>query len=454
MPFFVRSNSASIVMASTVAGYVALFFTLSWAKHRTFHATSYDLANYVRSVWGLIHGDPYVPLLGGSYVWGAHFDPILYVPALLGRWVPIIPLLLFLQSLALGFTGWVAFLGAKRALGPAAALFLGGAVLLHPSIHNANLFEFHPLTLGLPFLALFLYFWSQRRFDAATLALLIALMAREETAGILFVWGLYRMRHDRWKGRALFLLSILWVVTLVLVKFGNQEVWTDHFTRALTQVASNRLEILGTKLRDPFLVLLGFGLLPLYRPKALIWILLPVLFFLAYPTGWYGRIDFHYTAFYIPFLAFASIQALEAIDPRKRKLAMMVFGICAVVISWSYSLAPWNRNGDPGSFMEDRYARAADAILSKISPEMSVAAPVAMLASLAERKWIFKEVAVGVDALILEKNPVRTLGESESNYKERLRSIPRIIRDVAERFHYRPEYEGKDLVLFLRTRRQ
>ena len=110
-PFVRISNTA--LAAALVFAFLAL------RRFATFHNETFDLAFYARLVWGLGRFDQFQPLTN-SYFWGLHASPILYVLALLGRVLPIIPMLLVVQSACVCAAGIpIARIAARRVGHPA-----------------------------------------------------------------------------------------------------------------------------------------------------------------------------------------------------------------------------------------------------------------------------------------------------------------------------------------------
>ena len=103
--------------------------------------------------------------------------------ALLGRLgVPLVPLLLLGQAVAVALLAWPAWHLGQRHLGERAAPWAAAAALLYPTVTVATLHDFHPVTLALAPLLLFVDALDQGRLPRALLFGALALACREDIA--------------------------------------------------------------------------------------------------------------------------------------------------------------------------------------------------------------------------------------------------------------------------------
>jgi uncharacterized membrane protein len=454
-------DRVDFVMLSVVLAHLGLFFWLAVSKLHTFHAESYDLAIFVRAVWGILHGDIRIPLMGGVDIWSIYLSPLLVVLAQFCRFLPTAEFLLFVQAGCLALTGWIVYCAARSKLaqqwGAWGAMVVGTAVLMHPSIHNANLFAFHMSSLAIPLLSLFLYFESHDDLLPATIFLTLAMVLREEVAGVLLVFGFVQVWRKNKFGAVLILLALLWVSTAALLKVGQPTTWKVLATSVPSSFGLSWMMMVGKKLRTMQVIFLAFLYLPLRAPRTLLWGALPALYYLLSPTKTFGRIEFHYFSLLVPFLAFATVEAMASPFPWQRwlpvkKIVLAALCIASLLMHWGFAIVPWGRIGFPFEFKMDSYAVEAENVLPFIRPEDSVVAPIRLLTPLSQRREIYVRTFIGADVVILDKAPAIFVGESREDYRKRLENIQFKVQSLIEHYDYKVFFDGKWL-LGLRKKR-
>lgn len=404
-----------------------------------------------------MYGDYFVPLLGGAYIWADHLVPILLPIAILCRFfsLPIAPFLLISQTVALGASAWIAYKISRKHLNEWSSFLIGLCFLLHPSLQNANLFEFHTFPFACFFLMLFLYYKDQHRFELASFTLFLALLCREEVAGVLLFWGLYRTKENRILGLSLASIALTWVLVAVLLKFQGPHVWANFYSTLSGKAQISTWDLVLSKVKGICIFLTAFAWFPVLGWKRFIWGLIPILYFIASPLELIIKIDYYYLVFILPFLFYASLEGLKGDSkfshvrvPQSFKVALLL--LCSILINWAYTLAPWGRSGSMKMFKDDRYSIEAKKILQQIHPHESVIAPYPVLAHLADRKWIFWGIGMGPDSIIVENRPSLTYAETKTEHQRKLKEIARFQRLLVKQFGYHPEFQGKYLNLFQR----
>ena len=181
-----HARTAALLACALAGAYALLYAWLSYRRFASFHA-QIDLSYYLRLCWGLSHGRYDLPLVQAPHVLGLHLEPILLPLVLLHRLgVPLPPLLLGVQAVAVALLAWPAYRLGQRRLGApgggaAGALCALGA-LLYPTVTVATLHDFHPVTLALAPLLGVLDALDERRLGRALGLGLLALACREDIA--------------------------------------------------------------------------------------------------------------------------------------------------------------------------------------------------------------------------------------------------------------------------------
>ena len=186
----------------------------------TIGTTLFDLATFEQSFWNATHGTLFFSSLEGDIShFGRHFSPIFYLL------LPIYALhrdpttLLVLQSVALGLAAIPLYLFARRRLGQSpAALGLAALYLASPAVHDINIVnEFHELAFAVPLLFLAFYAAEARRWRLYGLAVVGALMGKEDVALTVAALGIYLalVQRERRIGLITAAGSVAWFLIVV-----------------------------------------------------------------------------------------------------------------------------------------------------------------------------------------------------------------------------------------------
>ncbi len=407
--------------ASNVALFAAIACTaLAVQRYRTFHNDTFDLAFYTRILWGMGHGDLYQPLTN-SHVYGLHASWILYPLALLGRWAPIVPLLLLTQAVAICAAAIpLARLAARRLRAPLAADCALFAYLLYPPVITAATYEFHPSALALFPLAFALDAWDRGRLRDGALALAVASLCREDAALVSSLAGLSLAidrdpRRRRW-GLAVCALAGLYFahyVFLVAPKylprrgslalhFGALGATPSAIARSLLTHPIAAIASVSSAARwlYPARLLAPVAFLPLLSPRWLLPALAPIAinFLSAWPTA--TQIRSHYSLLAVPFVIAAAIHgAARLVDarhalapPTERPTGRKMLALCAFAVLCAATIAqrrggatPLSRLWRAEAFTRDARAQDLERIARDVRPGAFVVAPDALLPHVAAR---------------------------------------------------------------------
>ncbi len=399
--------------------YATAYAGLSLARYHSFHA-QIDLSYYVRIVWGLAHGQYDVPLVQAPHLIGLHLEPILLPLAALARLgVPIAPLLLVVQAVAVALLPWPVYRLARRYLDSDwLALLMAVVSLLYPTVTVATLHDFHPVTLALPLLGAWLDAMDEGAWRRALLWGGLALACREDIAVqlalVLGAFALHRPQQRVW---------LAWVAALLIAYFGVYIVAIQphylpklgsyglHFAGGGQKVSSGR-DLLLLLLRHPLRFVMEWltwerlryvlellwplGLLPLLGPRFAVGAL-PILginFLSSFPRV--RSIESHYTTAMVPFLVMAAVVGLSRLaavmrsrTPRLSPLwlavALLLLTAAAQVRHGGSPLAVYSSRYSAALFVPDPEAASVRAAIHRVPPGASVAARPGPLAHLADR---------------------------------------------------------------------
>lgn len=183
-----------------VFGYTAILTLLSVLRYDLWLATGFDMGMYEQGLWliwhqGLTAASSFThhPLLGLQAAYALIPIAALYHLSGAGG-------LLLLQSLGWGL-GYLLLrhIGENMRLSPRSSHLVGTLYLLYPVVLGSNLFDWHPVTLGIPLIFAALDSALRRRSLACTVWLALALLTGDVLIVPVLVFGLALLmsRHTR-----------------------------------------------------------------------------------------------------------------------------------------------------------------------------------------------------------------------------------------------------------------
>jgi uncharacterized membrane protein len=191
---------AILLAAGVLAGY-------SIARHNAFNSKAYDLGLHAQVWWNTSQGRLFAGSVEVDNYLGDHVSPIILPLASLYRLWPDARLLLLLQAAALAMGAWPLALLARRQFLPhwprgahLAALLLALIYLSYPALGFVNRFEFHEEIIAVPLLLLAFWALEARRLGVMSVALLLAMLTKEDvglTVAAIGLWSWWRGRSSR-----------------------------------------------------------------------------------------------------------------------------------------------------------------------------------------------------------------------------------------------------------------
>lgn len=410
-----------------MVAYALLYGTLSLLRYETYHSRSLDMAFYVRLVWGLAHGRPDNPIVDAPHWLGLHLEPALFVPAALSRLgLPIAELLLVLQAGVAALALWPAHRLARRRLAPlvgeAWALAAACSVLLLPSVSRCIDYDFHPSTLAVTPLLLWLDAVDERNVRRTWVWLALSLSLREDiglqaamVAPTFVAWpgaepgrGPFRvaMAAQALVGTAWFFVYVLAVQPRFLPMAATSS-FGAHFERfgggqggvggVLAAALANPLDLAaylvsGDRLLYPVALLSTVGLVALASPRWLAGLLPIVGINLLSDFAGVRNVSSHYATTTVPFLVAAAIHGAARLgrfaarrSPALLRAPSFVLVVAAAVAFWLRGAAPGAPDFTLDSYVADAYTAKARAMEKELGGRDCVVAEVRLLAHLAER---------------------------------------------------------------------
>jgi uncharacterized membrane protein len=193
------------------------------SRHFNYLTSINDLGHMDQAVWGTLKGELFLNSDAFNKPisrLGIHFDPVLalFVPFYL--LVPSVVWLILAQAVAIPLTGLPIFFLARRVCqSEKAAFFWAAACLFSPFMMSAASWDFHPVSLAAPFIALAYLAVDKKQAIVLFAACLFVLLCKEHFGLLVIGFGLlWYIRHRDWKtSLSLILLGLGFIIVVMKV---------------------------------------------------------------------------------------------------------------------------------------------------------------------------------------------------------------------------------------------
>ncbi|TMB84004.1 MAG: DUF2079 domain-containing protein [Chloroflexi bacterium] len=171
---------ATSLVALVAVTFSVYFILLHLGRQDAYLTPAEDLGTMDQAVWSLTHGqlfhqtvcnivsDTNCTSVNGVSRFAIHFEPVLFLVSLFYLIVSSPKTLLVLQTLVVAAGAFPAFwLARLRLRNELAAVGIAVLYLLYPALQQAEIFDFHAVTLTCALLLFTLYFSGQSFFSSA-----------------------------------------------------------------------------------------------------------------------------------------------------------------------------------------------------------------------------------------------------------------------------------------------
>ena len=283
----ILTNRWRWLLVVAILVHFSVILALGLSRYWGYMSSINDLGQFDQTVWGGLHGQPFLnTILFNQQVnyLGARFSPVLILFVPLYAIVPSATWLTIAQALALSLSAWPIFLLASRvSLSEKAGLLWAVAYLVNPFLLNAAAWDFHPMTLAVPFVAINMLAIETKRPYLLFASMFFILLCKEHFGIMAVGFGiLWYVRNKSWKPTlGLVLIGIMHSFIVLSIIMPALSPTGHHFMLEgrYSWLGHSMGEIIGRLFTDPFsiikVVMIDF--------KGIAYIVLLFAFFCGFP---------------------------------------------------------------------------------------------------------------------------------------------------------------------------
>ncbi len=362
-----RRHWDKILLVLFITIYVVTLSVFSILRHNAF-ASNFDLSNMDHTVWNTMYGNFFSLRFHDDYVsrLSVHADFILILLSPLYLIWDDVRILLISQAFFLGLGGIPTYLLAYKILkNKIASLTIVLVFLLNPPMIWTNIYDFHPVSLVVPFFLFAFYFAYTKRWVLYSMFVLLAILTKENQSLNIAMMGLaiFFVFKNRKIGLVTFIGGIFWFILMVFVvmpgfspdsihwalKEYDQEIVPSTVLNKVNPINFLNTFLLDKESRDYYSLLLKpFAFIPIL---GLPWILMSLPSVLINVLRDTKNIVFHYGTGIIPSLVIATIFGfsylswflvkIKKVKPYSKYIMYLVcMGMVLVALRVNYHYSP------------------------------------------------------------------------------------------------------------------
>ncbi len=347
---------ASGVVSIFALAYCLFFILYLWARHDAYLTNAEDLGIMDQAIWNLIHTgilhqsicnvlhDTNCYSSAGVDRFAIHFEPILYPISFLYLFWPSPKLLLGVQTVVVALGAYPAFwLARLRLRNEWLALAFPVLYLLYPALYNAEISDFHAVTLTATFLFFVLYYMYTRRFAGIFIFSVLALSCKESMPLVIMIYALwYILLFREWRrGFSLFALSLIFLGLGLFIIRTSSPIGKPLLEARYAYLGNSPIQILEHVFTDPVMLVRDhvleishlYYIRGLLAPAVYLPLLAPWIFVLSLPTLALNLLStdanmysgsFQYNAEMVPVIVYSAIEATIVLSVLTQKVAFKV----------------------------------------------------------------------------------------------------------------------------------
>ena len=221
LQYFLLRNWDKVVLLLLICLYIGTMVTLSILRHDAF-ASRFDLSNMDQTLWYTLHGHFFQLRNPDEFMsrFSIHADLILVLLSPLYLIWDDVRMLIASESVFLALGAIPVYLLSLRLLkNKIISLIIVISYLLNPGMLWTDIYEFHGVSLAIPFILFAFYFAYIKKWRWYGLFVFLALLTKENISLSIAMLGLavFFVFKKRWIGLATFVIGIAWFFTMVNV---------------------------------------------------------------------------------------------------------------------------------------------------------------------------------------------------------------------------------------------
>lgn len=236
-----------------VLSYIFVVYSNCYFRFIAFDYYDWDLAVYSQIVWNLTRGELFSSLLGVNFL-GHHAHFLAFLLALVYKLLPHPLILLFLQTVALGFAAVPLYYLSCKYMDCRWALIVCLFYFLYPGLMYSNLYEFHFTSFAPLILFSIFYFFYTEKYFPYLIATILLLLTQENFALLVISTGVYSFfcrRSPRW-WLSIIILSCAYLFFCLIYLMPRLNPGTISFISIYSQWGNNYGEVLRYVLANPY----------------------------------------------------------------------------------------------------------------------------------------------------------------------------------------------------------
>lgn len=369
---FIKKYWDKIILALLICTYIGTLVTLSILRHDAF-ASRFDLSNMDQTLYYTLHGHFFSLRLPDEFAsrFAVHADLILVLLSPLYLIWDNVRMLIASESVFLALGAIPVYLLSLRLLkSKIVALVMASVYLLNPGMQWTDVYEFHGVSLAIPFVISAFYFAYIKKWKWYWVFVILALLTKENISLTIAMLGLviFFVFKKRWIGLTSLIIGIAWFFLMVKVVMPHFTPTGEHW--ALQGLGEGGSDALSTILKrnmdiNTFLHTFIFNkealnyYILLLKPYAFLpllgfpWIILSIPEFMINILRGTTSIIFHYDSGVIPGLVISAIfgmyylqWALKRFRATRRHIKALLYGVAgfllivALRVNYHYSPLP------------------------------------------------------------------------------------------------------------------
>ena len=195
----ISNNKTKQILIAIIILYFCFFYQIGIWRHYGYLESINDIASFDQAIWRSLYGKGLLintSTFSNEMNWlGFHFQPILYLFKPLYLLYPTIKWLIFAQSAAIALSAIPIFIIATEITkSERQSLTWSIIYLFNPFLISANSWDFHPIALATPIIAIALLAIHRSQTKTLVISCLFLLAFKEHMGLTVFGLGLYRKK--------------------------------------------------------------------------------------------------------------------------------------------------------------------------------------------------------------------------------------------------------------------